>query len=77
MIEKSIKPKTRKLFKSKKSKSKKLFKFQKSAKLKKKLSKNKYSPNFKDKKNRLSFLISKARITFKYLWLTFIKTLIF
>ena len=57
-------------------KSKKLSKSQKSAKSKKELSKSGNSPNLDAKKNELSFLIPNARITFNYLWLTFIKALI-
>ena len=61
-IEKFIKPKIRKLFKS-----------QKLIKLKKKLLKNKNLSNFKIKENISSFLTFKARIAFNYLWLAFIK----
>ena len=63
LIKKFIKPKIRKLFKS-----------QKLAKLEKKLLKNKNLPNFKVKKNKSSFLTSKIKIVFNYLWLTFIET---
>ena len=64
--------KTRKL-----SKSTKLSKSQKLAKLEKKLLKSKNSPSIDAKKNRPSFLIPNVRTIFNYLWLAFIKILIF
>ena len=49
------------------SKTRKLFKFQILAKSKKKLLKNKNSPNFNAKENGPSFLTPKGRIAFNYL----------
>ena len=63
--------------KSKKLKSKKLFKSQNLVKSEKKLSKIENLPNFNIKKVESSFLTFDAKIAFNYLWLTFIKTLIF
>ena len=51
----------------------KLFKSQKSAKLRKKLLKNRNSPNFGASKAKLKFLTSDASIAFNRLWLAFIK----
>ena len=59
------------------SKSQKLFKSQKLAKLWKKLSKCENSLNFDAKKAEPSFLISGARKIFNYLYIAFIKALIF
>ena len=56
-----------KLSKPKDLKSKKLSKSWKLAKLGKKLSKNRNSPNFNTKKNELSFLILNARMAFNCL----------
>ena len=63
--------------KSGKSKNKKLSKFQKSAKSGKKLLKSINSHIFGIKKNGLSFLTSKTKVSFNCLWLAFIKVLIF
>ena len=65
---------TRKL---KKSKSQTLFKFLKIAKSAKKQSKNRNLGKFNTIKVGLNFLTSDARSTFHYLWLVFIKYLIF
>ena len=74
LIEKSGKlSKTGKLSKSGNSKSEKLSEFQNMAKSGKKLSKSRISPNFNAKKIGLSFLNSKARTTFNFLWLAFTK----
>ena len=67
LIEKFVKLKIRKLFKSKKLKSKKLSKSQNLAKLEKKLSKNRNLPNFGIKKARSSFLTFDAKMVFNYL----------
>ena len=78
LIEKFVKPKTRKLFKLKKSKSEKLSKLRKSkskksfksqnlAKRKKKLSKSGNLPNFDAKEIELSFLTFNTKITFNHL----------
>ena len=48
-------------------------KSQKSAKSEKKSSKSGNLPNFDAKNNRPSFLTSKAKTAFNYLWLTFTK----
>ena len=66
-----------KLSKLKKLKSKKLFKLQNLTKLKKKLLKNRNSPNFYIIKTRPRFLIFDVNTIFNYLWLTLIKALIF
>ena len=50
-----------------KPKAKKIFKLQKLANLRKKLSKSRYSLNFKIKKSRFSFLIFKNKMTFNCL----------
>ena len=49
------------------SKTRKSFNFQKFTKLGKKLLKNRNSPNFKAKKDELSFLTPKAKIAFNCL----------
>ena len=63
--------------KSRNLKSEKLSKLQKSAKLKKKSSKNKNSPNFGAIKVGSKFLTSNAKTAFNRLWLAFIEALIF
>ena len=63
--------------KSRKLQSKKLFKSQKLAKSEKKLSKSGNFLNFDTKKNRSSFLTSKAKMTFNHLRLVFTKAPIF
>lgn len=60
--------------KSGKSKSQKLSRSQKLVKSGKNLSKNKNSPNFYAKKNKLIFLINKTKSVFNCLRLRFIKT---
>ena len=76
LIEKYIKPKTRKLFKLGKTKNQKLLKFQKSAKLKKKQWDSRNLSKLDATKIKLTFLSSKTSVFFNILGLTLTKVLI-